>query len=124
MEGTVQGMKHGTHYGYNMGCRCEECRVAERETQRAYRARKRLRPVPAHVHGTAQGYQGWYCRCDECREVQRAYMRQWKKNAASRETPDHVHGTLNGYTNWGCRCEECKAAQHRKYEQRKRRVKA
>lgn len=32
---------HGTPFGYRLGCRCDGCRAAKREVDRAYRERKR-----------------------------------------------------------------------------------
>ena len=35
-----EGRTHGIRQTYNAGCRCEECRAAERSYRSAYRARK------------------------------------------------------------------------------------
>lgn len=57
-------MKHGTT-GYAAGCRCDACRTAVREYQRAYYAR-----IPVK-HGTRDGYYKQGCRCDECQDARR-----------------------------------------------------
>lgn len=38
----IRGSTHGTRRRYHNGCRCEECRAAQRNYQRAYNARKRV----------------------------------------------------------------------------------
>jgi hypothetical protein len=39
-------MRHGTQYGYGIGCRCSACRGANAAAQRRYQERKRGGPVP------------------------------------------------------------------------------
>ncbi len=59
---------HGTYTAYKRGCRCEECRIANRDYNRIYKENKpRLPPE----HGSANMYQYHKCRCDTCKEGQR-----------------------------------------------------
>lgn len=51
----VQG--HGTNASYARGCRCDDCREANRAYGRAYIARRRAAGVDEGKHGTAYGYQ-------------------------------------------------------------------
>lgn len=54
---------HGTltRYQYH-GCRCDECRRANREKQAALKGK----PAPTH---SVSGYRNYGCRCDVCREA-------------------------------------------------------
>lgn len=55
---------HGTNASYARGCRCDDCREANREYMRAYRERRRA-AGPGEYHGTAYGYQ-MGCRGTGC----------------------------------------------------------
>lgn len=55
--------EHGTHYRYAHGCRCDECKQAEREERR-----KRKERGPK-IHGTTSAYINYACRCDECKKA-------------------------------------------------------
>lgn len=55
---------HGTNASFARGCRCDECREANREYMRAYRERRRA-AGPGEYHGTAYGYQ-MGCRGTGC----------------------------------------------------------
>lgn len=65
-------IKHGTPMGYLRGCRCSECKEANRESRRKARERRLNRPIPEHVHGTWNGYANYNCRCMECLNACRA----------------------------------------------------
>lgn len=63
-------VKHGTHARYRKGCRCDECREANRKYHLKERWKRRCKivlgePVP---HGLS-GYINHGCRCDVCRAV-------------------------------------------------------
>lgn len=56
---------HGTPSAYNKGCRCDECKEANRLRCAKSAAKRRARSdVP---HGTVTGYRNWACRCDLCK---------------------------------------------------------
>lgn len=58
---------HGLRTTYNrLGCRCDECREANRRWHQEYRRR----PFP---HGEPKGYSHHGCRCDLCREAYSLY---------------------------------------------------
>ena len=62
-------MKHGTPSAYNHGCRCEDCREANRTRCQDLRATLKRRTDsgdPAVPHGTTGGYKNWGCHCVEC----------------------------------------------------------
>jgi hypothetical protein len=54
-----QVLGHGTNASYARGCRCDDCRRAQREYHRAWMASRRTNAeeIPAEHHGTAYGYQ-------------------------------------------------------------------
>lgn len=60
--------KHGTQWGYKQGCRCVECKQAQRD----YRRHRFERGNFKH------GYIGYTlgCRCDLCRGAASAYHRE------------------------------------------------
>lgn len=72
--------RHGTGGGYtNWYCRCDDCKAANRDSQRRRRLARRQRPVPDHVHGTDNGYCNYYCKCTDCCAAHRArYERSYK----------------------------------------------
>jgi DNA-binding NarL/FixJ family response regulator len=47
---------HGTNAAYARGCRCDDCKTANREYMREYRASRKRNGAGEH-HGTAYGYQ-------------------------------------------------------------------
>lgn len=63
---------HGTYSGYTRGCRCAECKQAQRDYVADYRERVEV------VHGTSAGYTTGGCRCDDCKQAQRAYQMKAK----------------------------------------------
>ena len=72
---------HG-YGGYTNGCRCEVCREAKREYERAIRARRRESGEISH--GKRVGYDSG-CRCDDCRLARKiAYRRAPSEYQATR----------------------------------------
>lgn len=76
---------HGDIRAYRNGCRCRECREANRVYNAAARARRRSRPELADAagHGKPSTYNNHACRCTACRAAHAAYMRDVR---ASRRT--------------------------------------
>lgn len=82
---------HGTRTRYVAGCRCDECReanriyVADRRRRRggaaAEYASRKARGLAADDprHGTRLGYNGWGCRCQPCRAANAEYQRARRK---------------------------------------------
>lgn len=64
--GKTVEVPHGTAKGYNYGCRCDDCKEANRDRYREAKRRRLARPVPDHVHGSWNGYSNYGCRCSEC----------------------------------------------------------
>jgi hypothetical protein len=60
--------QHGTYATYCQGCRCDECREANRKRGAADRESRSAREIPSSVqHGKAATYSNWSCRCEPCR---------------------------------------------------------
>lgn len=103
-------MNHGTRSRYNHGCRCGECREANRVYVEARRRAAGMKPMvrsPEHsVAGYARG-----CRCEVCKEATSVYQAQLRgrqrRKLASGEI-ERPHGVYSTYTHWGCRCDECR----------------
>lgn len=79
----------GTANGYIAGCRCEPCRLAKRETQRAYQARRKagLTHTPTTFdHGTLTKYRHG-CTCDECRQAAADHRRKYARRRKEATTP-------------------------------------
>lgn len=118
---TPDDPRHGTASGYtNYGCRCDECRAANTEQKRRWKARQTPLPAGDWRHGT-DGYSNYRCRCDICQEAWRLKTRADQAARVAKGLPpgDPRHGTTNGYSAWGCRCSECREA-IRMYRWRKR----
>lgn len=61
--------EHGTRSMYNHGkCRCDACRMANRDYHRSFVERHRTHPLPEddQRHGTLNGYLNYGCRCEPC----------------------------------------------------------
>lgn len=57
---------------YNDGCRCDDCREANRIEQRRTDANRRASWTGDHPEGkpfSVSTYDNWGCRCDECTAV-------------------------------------------------------
>lgn len=79
---------HGLPNTYKNGCRCEQCREANRVYQAAATARRAADPTAADIagHGRASTYSNYLCRCDACRAANavasQAYRQRRKERAA------------------------------------------
>lgn len=65
---------HGELRGYLRGCRCPQCRKANRIYQADRRARLAAVPDKQKPHGTTNGYFNYGCRCDACTQATRDYQ--------------------------------------------------
>jgi len=85
---------HGK-WGYDRGCRCDTCRTAKRDRDRARRANRKARTLEGLTdveHGTIRGYQMDGCRCEAC-SVAAATLRSVRKSA----NPEKVNGYQRGW---------------------------
>lgn len=79
--------RHGTPNGYNNhGCRCVDCKAAQRADNIRRRRERLSRPIPDHVHGTDNGYTSYKCKCPACVEVGRAERRRQYQPSPRRAT--------------------------------------
>ena len=93
-------MKHGTNSGYSKGCRCDDCKSANKAYRKAWAERRRA-SIP---HGTTNGYANYGCRCDPCKAAHSARVKgDNARHAGERPT---THG-VDGYKRFGCRCSIC-----------------
>jgi 5-methylcytosine-specific restriction endonuclease McrA len=76
---------HGTHRGYGSGCRCDECKAAERVYRKGRRAD--LLASGQIPHGTVNGHSNYGCRCEPCCVAGSAKSRAYRQTNA---------GSLNG----------------------------
>lgn len=60
----------------NAGCRCDGCR-AENAAYHRERRKARIENIPAHVHGTNDGYLNYMCRCRECNDAHNQVFYEW-----------------------------------------------
>ena len=75
----VEGIAHGTTASYwSRGCRCDDCRRANRDYQRTHPGKDK----DHDKHGTVTGYCYYACRCDDCREAQRVSVRKYREKLA------------------------------------------
>lgn len=107
---------HGTRSKYQTGCRCDECREANRLYIEAGRRAAGVQPQPRGPqtdHGTVARYENWQCRCSDCRAAVAAKAARLGAIRRARLEAGEVeveHGKYTTYTNYGCRCEQCKRA--------------
>lgn len=76
-------VEHGSFRGYQKGCRCEKCRLANSERHYRNKERRTQRLAELRVHGTTSSYTNWNCRCDLCREA-------WLEHMETRKRIRHV----------------------------------
>jgi hypothetical protein len=90
--------EHGTHARYLSGCRCEDCREANRVRCLEYRRRAAADPAIADRagHGRASTYKNLGCRCTPCREASMAH--QAKARAARRARQKAAAGADRPHT--------------------------
>lgn len=74
--------QHGSRGRYAEGCRCLECKDANRRYMNEYRSRKRggkpVRKYGKLTHGTRSFYVHG-CRCPECTRANADYQRVWMR---------------------------------------------
>lgn len=63
---------------YNEGCRCEECKRANRESHRQAQVLRLERPFKEVPHGI-NGYRNYGCRCPVCTEANRIASRNYRQ---------------------------------------------
>lgn len=69
---------HRTSACYARGCRKKQCVEANKEAQRAIKARRverRIRGEAKFKHGVS-GYSNWDCRCGRCKKSWSEYLRE------------------------------------------------
>jgi hypothetical protein len=72
-------MRHGSPWTYrNHGCRCESCKTAWSDYNRARRARRIAEGPNPQRHGMPSSYINHGCRCDECTAAIQNYRRQYR----------------------------------------------
>lgn len=67
---------HGTYYSYVNGCRCDECKSANRA--QAFKDRHRRKGQEPKNHGYS-GYTNWGCRCEICTKANTDYGREYQR---------------------------------------------
>ncbi|MEU0427876.1 hypothetical protein ABZ235_30580 [Streptomyces canus] len=77
---------HGDRRRYQRGCRCDECREANRLYKASWRAKRRSDPslLGRATHGKASTYRQYGCRCDECRTANSADVAAWRARRRER----------------------------------------
>jgi hypothetical protein len=82
------GVQHGTPACYWAGCRCDDCRAANRlkHSEGNVKRRGRLAELRDDQHGRLSTYCNWGCRCDRCTaanaEACRAYYESHRDQIA------------------------------------------
>jgi hypothetical protein len=83
---------HGTYTSYtNHGCRCDDCRAANRRYQASLKERLRSRDVPDHVHGTSGGYGNYGCRCLRCTDAKNSDQVHWYRKKVAKAAKVATH---------------------------------
>ena len=78
--------RHGTTNGYsNLGCRCDECREANRLGHAKYMAQVRAEGRILGEHGSRLAYDSG-CRCDKCRTVHNERSKAYKRARRAKQT--------------------------------------
>ena len=88
--------RHGTANGYgNQGCRCDECREANRHHHAAYMDRVRSEGRILGTHGKSTAYTSG-CRCSLCRashnERSRAFKARRRASAGEADATNYPRG--------------------------------
>lgn len=116
-------LEHGIK-GYQLFCRCDECKTARREYVRLNLEKNNKHLVetgnflnPKVTHGSISAYKLHGCRCELCKDVNCKSNLTGKKRSAEHllKTGEFIsskvkHGDVNAYEYHGCRCEVCKSA--------------
>jgi len=70
---------------YARGCRCEGCKDANREAQRAIKVRriKRFKSGKTQIKHGVSGYSNWDCRCADCKAAWSTYLRDRRAGGLS-----------------------------------------
>lgn len=104
---TINDARHGTIRGYRYGCRCTDCKQANRRVN-VTRGAALQSDSGDPRHGKITGY-NLGCRCIRCvnASVENRSCRNARRVALSPE--DTRHGKPAGYAA-GCRCAACSAA--------------
>ncbi|MFI2426554.1 hypothetical protein ACH5A7_21070 [Streptomyces sp. NPDC018955] len=76
--------RHGRASTYKSGCRCTECREANRVYQAASNKRRAADPALADRagHGRASTYINYACRCDACKAANSQRLREQRERRA------------------------------------------
>lgn len=66
---------------YARGCRCDGCKEANKEVQRAIKERriKRFKSGKTKIKHGVSGYSNWDCRCSDCKAAWSEYLRERRK---------------------------------------------
>lgn len=75
---------HGTSYGYQLGCRCPDCKRVHMESHRRSDSKK-LAEMMADPDDPRHGKRSGYvigCRCPRCKKAQSDYGRAWRRRKA------------------------------------------
>jgi hypothetical protein len=105
--------EHGSRSKYNDGCRCDECREANRWYKAAKQAANLSETAsrraaydqagysendPALHHGTLSTYEWYGCRCSDCKRAARKQWRhyQFMNRLRTRGAGNHKQGEMNG----------------------------
>jgi hypothetical protein len=75
---------HGTRSEYVWGCRCADCRAANRRYDAARRKASNPEPPAAIRHGTAYGYRWHRCRCSACTAANTREAAEYRKRRRDR----------------------------------------
>lgn len=74
--GLTERQRHLAARGRNVKLLTEKAQPISIERGRRFRYTKQ--PIPAHLHGTINGYTNYRCRCESCCAAMRTYQRQQK----------------------------------------------
>ena len=77
MATTSGRVEHGTLSRYAKGCRCDDCKGANRERTRAWRRAHATVDTQAIPHG-ASGYTNYGCRCETCTDGHRVRCNDYR----------------------------------------------